>query len=54
VLQDELSTAQLELYKMDERTRSLELENKQLLDRWLKKMNQEADDMNAVISIDQP
>ncbi|KAI8055850.1 WD40-repeat-containing domain protein [Syncephalis plumigaleata] len=54
VLQDELSTAQLELYKMDERTKSLEQENKQLLDRWLKKMNQEADDMNAVILVDQP
>ncbi|KAI9598818.1 autophagy-related protein 16 [Syncephalis fuscata] len=54
VLQDELSTAQLELYKMDERTKTLEIENKQLLDRWLQKMNQEADDMNAVILVDQP
>ncbi|RKP25675.1 hypothetical protein SYNPS1DRAFT_15329, partial [Syncephalis pseudoplumigaleata] len=54
VLQDELTTAQLELYKMDERTKSLELENKLLLDRWLHKMNQEVDDMNAAVLVEHP
>jgi autophagy-related protein 16 len=47
VLQDELTTLQLEMGKLDERQRDLERENAQLLQRWLKKMNEEADRMNA-------
>ncbi|KAF8949489.1 hypothetical protein BGZ47_000030 [Haplosporangium gracile] len=47
VIQDELTTLQLEMSKLDERQRDLERENAQLLQRWLKKMNEEADRMNA-------
>lgn len=47
VIQDELATLQLEMVKLDERQRDLERENAQLLQRWLKKMNEEADRMNA-------
>ncbi|KAF9145474.1 hypothetical protein BGX30_008691 [Mortierella sp. GBA39] len=47
VIQDELTTLQLEMSKLDERQRDLERENAQLLQRWLKKMNEEADKMNA-------
>ncbi|KAF9364335.1 hypothetical protein BGX34_001821 [Mortierella sp. NVP85] len=47
VIQDELTTLQLEVGKLDERQRELEKENSQLLQRWLKKMNEEADRMNA-------
>ncbi|KAG0369623.1 hypothetical protein BGZ54_009432 [Gamsiella multidivaricata] len=47
VIQDELTTLQLEMGKLDERQRDLERENAQLLQRWLKKMNEEADRMNA-------
>ncbi|RHZ49966.1 hypothetical protein Glove_508g52 [Diversispora epigaea] len=46
LLQDELSTLQLELGKIDERMKDLEKENGQLLQRWLKKMNEEAEKMN--------
>ncbi|CAG8441748.1 16642_t:CDS:2 [Acaulospora colombiana] len=46
LLQDEAATLQLELGKMDERMKDLEKENGQLLQRWLKKMNEEADKMN--------
>ncbi|CAG8495395.1 18414_t:CDS:10 [Acaulospora morrowiae] len=46
LLQDELATLQLELGKIDERMKDLEKENGQLLQRWLKKMNEEADKMN--------
>ncbi|KAG0293148.1 hypothetical protein BGZ98_002307 [Dissophora globulifera] len=47
VIQDELTTLQLEMGKLDERQRDLERENAQLLQRWLKKMNEEAERMNA-------
>ncbi|GJJ76741.1 autophagy-related protein 16-1 [Entomortierella parvispora] len=47
VIQDELATLQLEMVKLDERQRDLERENAQLLQRWLKKMNEEAERMNA-------
>ncbi|KAF9167309.1 hypothetical protein DFQ27_009856 [Actinomortierella ambigua] len=50
VIQDELATLQLEMVKIDERQRDLERENAQLLQRWLKKMNEEADKMNAANS----
>ncbi|KAF9995361.1 hypothetical protein BGZ80_011241 [Entomortierella chlamydospora] len=47
VIQDELQTLQLEMGKLDERQRELERENAQLLQRWLKMKNEEADRMNA-------
>ncbi|KAF8969538.1 hypothetical protein BGZ46_010659 [Entomortierella lignicola] len=47
VIQDELQTLQLEMGKMDEKQRELEKENSQLLQRWLKMKNEEADRMNA-------
>ncbi|CAJ0906104.1 10688_t:CDS:10 [Entrophospora sp. SA101] len=50
VLHDELAALQLELNKVDERMRSLENENSQLLQRWLKKMNEEAEIMNKANS----
>jgi autophagy-related protein 16 len=46
VLQDEVATLQLELVKTEERMKDLEKENGQLLQRWLKKMNEEAEKMN--------
>lgn len=46
VLQDELSTCHLELTKTDEKMRQLKAENSSLLQRWLKKMNEEAEHMN--------
>lgn len=46
VLQDEMQALQLELIKSEERTKELEAENKTLLERWLKKMNEEASKMN--------
>ncbi|CAI2173670.1 16579_t:CDS:10 [Funneliformis geosporum] len=46
LLQDELATLQLEIGKIDERMRDLERENGQLLQRWLRKMNEEAEKMN--------
>nr|CAG8508638.1 5952_t:CDS:10 [Entrophospora candida] len=54
VLHDELAALQLELNKVDERMRSLENENSQLLQRWLKKMNEEAETifsfLNSIIA----
>ncbi|KAG9292434.1 hypothetical protein G9A89_015304 [Geosiphon pyriformis] len=47
VLQDELATLQLELVKTEERFKDLEKENGQLLQRWLRKMNDEAEKMNT-------
>ncbi|KAG5463565.1 MAG: autophagy-related protein 16 [Olpidium bornovanus] len=46
MLHDELSTLQLELNNTDERIRALQKENTSLLQRWLKKKNEEADKMN--------
>lgn len=46
VLQDELSTSHLELTKTDEKMKQLKAENSSLLQRWLKKMNEEAEHMN--------
>ncbi|CAB4380336.1 unnamed protein product [Rhizophagus irregularis] len=46
LLQDENATLQLEIGKIDERMKDLERENGQLLQRWLKKMNEEAEKMN--------
>ncbi|CAG8566702.1 3551_t:CDS:10 [Ambispora gerdemannii] len=46
ILQDELATLQLELVKTEERMKDLEKENSQLLQRWLKKMNDEVEKMN--------
>ena len=46
LLQDENATLQLEIGKIDERMKDLERENGQLLQRWLRKMNEEAEKMN--------
>lgn len=46
LLQDELTALQLELGKMEERCRQLEEDNRVLVERWLRKMNEEADQMN--------
>ncbi|KAH8556735.1 autophagy protein 16 [Umbelopsis sp. PMI_123] len=46
VLQDELSTLQLEFSTTEEKNKRLEKENADLVQRWLKKMNEEAEKMN--------
>ncbi|KAI9255130.1 WD40-repeat-containing domain protein [Phascolomyces articulosus] len=46
ILQDELAAIQLEITTTEERNKKLEKENAQLLQRWLDKMNQEAEKMN--------
>ncbi|KAI9313093.1 WD40-repeat-containing domain protein [Dichotomocladium elegans] len=46
ILQDELAAIQLEIVSIEQRNKKLEGENAQLLQRWLEKMNQEADKMN--------
>ncbi|CAO3696879.1 unnamed protein product [Umbelopsis ramanniana] len=46
VLQDELSTLQLEFSTTEEKNKRLEKENGELVQRWLKKMNEEAEKMN--------
>jgi hypothetical protein len=46
VLQDEMQALQLELIKAEGRTKELEAENRTLLERWLKKMNEEVSKMN--------
>ncbi|KAG0173902.1 hypothetical protein DFQ30_006733 [Apophysomyces sp. BC1015] len=46
ILQDELAALQLEIVTTEERSKKLQKENAQLLQRWLDKMNQEAEKMN--------
>ncbi len=46
VLQDECTALQLELSRAEERIRDLENENRELVERWLRKMNEEADKLN--------
>ncbi|KJE90804.1 tipD [Capsaspora owczarzaki ATCC 30864] len=46
ILQDELQALQLELLKVEERNKILEVENTSLVERWLRKMNEEALKMN--------
>jgi hypothetical protein len=46
VLQDEMHALQLELLKMENRVRDLEVENKTLIERWLRKIGEEALKMN--------
>ncbi|KAJ1981032.1 hypothetical protein H4R35_000875 [Dimargaris xerosporica] len=46
ILQDEMTALQLELVTKEERLKKVEIENSQLVERWLKKMNEEADQMN--------
>eukprot|EP01137_Pigoraptor_chileana_P015926 Opistho-2@72334 len=46
VLQDELQALQLELLRIEERNRDLERDNKELVERWLRKMNEEAQKIN--------
>ena len=49
VLQDELTALQLELIQTEERINKVECENKTLVDRWMQKMNEEAEAMNEKI-----
>ncbi|GAB5591196.1 hypothetical protein Unana1_06096 [Umbelopsis nana] len=46
ILQDELSTLQLEFTTTEEKNKQLVKENGELVQRWLKKMNEEAEKMN--------
>ncbi|CAO3596050.1 unnamed protein product [Absidia cylindrospora] len=46
ILQDELSALQLEITTTEERNQQLTKENLQLVQRWMEKMNSEADKMN--------
>ena len=46
VLQDEMHALQLELLKMENRVKDLETENKALIERWLRKIDEEALKMN--------
>lgn len=46
ILQDELTTLSLELSQIDSRNQELKKDNASLLQRWLDRMNQEADKMN--------
>ena len=43
---DETVSLTLQLNMADERARNLEAENKELVDRWMKRMGEEADEMN--------
>ncbi|KAJ1993961.1 hypothetical protein GGI26_002995 [Coemansia sp. RSA 1358] len=48
ILQDELSALQLEIVQIEERCARLQGENDDLVKRWLKKMNEEAEKVNEV------
>ncbi|KAJ2162696.1 hypothetical protein GGF46_000421 [Coemansia sp. RSA 552] len=48
ILQDEMSALQLEIVQIEERCRKLQGENDDLVKRWLKKMNDEAEKVNDV------
>ncbi|KAI7902474.1 WD40-repeat-containing domain protein [Cokeromyces recurvatus] len=46
ILQDELAALQLEMYTTEEKNKKLTAENQQLVERWINKMNEEAEKMN--------
>ncbi|KAJ2365759.1 hypothetical protein IW150_006129, partial [Coemansia sp. RSA 2607] len=48
ILQDEMSALQLEIVQIEERCGKLQSENNDLVKRWLKKMNEEAQKVNDV------
>ncbi|KAJ2696941.1 hypothetical protein FB645_006062 [Coemansia sp. IMI 203386] len=48
ILQDEMSALQLEIVQIEERCGRLQVENDDLVKRWLKKMNEEAEKVNEV------
>jgi hypothetical protein len=48
MLQDELSTTQLELSQKESQLTDLQFENKALVGRWLRKCSEEAEKMNEV------
>ncbi|KAJ2397770.1 hypothetical protein GGI05_000474, partial [Coemansia sp. RSA 2603] len=48
ILQDEMSALQLEIVQIEERCGKLQSENDDLVKRWLKKMNEEAQKVNDV------
>ena len=52
MLHDELQALQLELISREERMKEVEAENNRLLERWLKKMNEEANAQNRVMEDD--
>ena len=45
-MKDENATLQLELTQMEEKIHKLDEENKALVDRWLKKMSEDAEKLN--------
>jgi len=45
-MQDEVMSQDLQLNMADERARKLQKDNKELIDRWMARMGQEADAMN--------
>lgn len=48
LLQDELAMLNLEMHHIDERSKKLEMENKELTDRWTKMKETEAERMNEM------
>ncbi|RCH84222.1 hypothetical protein CU098_005468, partial [Rhizopus stolonifer] len=46
ILQDELAALQLEIHTTEEKNKRLTTENVQLVERWMNKMNEEAEKMN--------
>ncbi|KAL1920745.1 uncharacterized protein VTP21DRAFT_11380 [Calcarisporiella thermophila] len=46
ILQDEIAALQLELTKNEERLREVDKENKELIDRWMRRVSDEAEKMN--------
>ncbi|PJF17823.1 hypothetical protein PSACC_02368 [Paramicrosporidium saccamoebae] len=54
ILQDELQALQLELLQTDERVKSLESENQQLVQRWLSKVSETVEKLNAEVESTSP
>jgi autophagy-related protein 16 len=51
VLKEEMQALQLELLETEERAKELEEDNKMLLERWLKKVNEDASKMNENLTL---
>lgn len=54
ILQDELQALQLELLQTDERVKSLQTENQQLVQRWLSKVSETVEKLNAEVEQSSP
>jgi WD40 repeat protein len=54
ILQDELQALQLELLQTDERVKGLESENQQLVQRWLSKVSETVEKLNAEVELTSP